>query len=75
MRPGAYFYRPPGILHGPHVSQTGFLQIMRSPGANRIVTHWSAERRPLPIGAPYAPVLPAGAPDRWRRPVRAATCW
>lgn len=75
MRPGAYFYRPPGILHGPHVSETGFLQIMRSPGANRIVTHWSEIRRPLPLGAPFAPVLPEGAPEAWRRPVKAATCW
>ena len=75
MRPGAYFYRPPGILHGPHVSETGFLQIMRSPGANRIVTHWSSELRPLPIGAAFAPVLPEGSPESWRRPAKAATCW
>ena len=67
MRAGAYFFRPPRIVHGPHVSETGFLQIMRSPGANRIVTHWSAEHRPLPIGAPYAPVLPAGTPQSWSR--------
>lgn len=67
MRAGAYFFRPPRIVHGPHVSETGFLQIMRSPGANRIVTHWSAEHRPLPIGAHYAPVLPAGTPQSWRR--------
>lgn len=75
MRPGAYFYRPPGIVHGPHVSETGFLQIMRSPGANRIVTHWTDWTRPLPIGAPHDPVLPEGTPDAWRRPVAAATCW
>ena len=75
MRPGAYFFRPPGIVHGPHVSETGFLQIMRSPGANRIVTHWSENRRPLPIGAPYAPVLPEGAPPEWHGEIRPATCW
>jgi hypothetical protein len=67
MRTGAYFYRPPGIVHGPHVSETGFLQIMRSPGANRIVTHWSNERRPLPIGAAYTPVMPQDTPASWRR--------
>lgn len=66
MRAGAYFYRPPHIVHGPHVSENGFFQIMRSPGANRIVTHWSDDRRELPIGAPYAPVMPAGTPDAWR---------
>lgn len=75
MRAGAYFYRPPGIVHGPHVSETGFLQIMRSPGANRIVTHWTEYRRPLPIGAAYAPVMPEGTPEAWRQPVKAAACW
>jgi hypothetical protein len=75
MRAGAYFYRPPHIDHGPHVSETGFLQIMRSPGANRIVTHWSDRRRPLPIGAPYAPVMPDGTPDSWRRGWRGQTGW
>lgn len=75
MRPGAYFYRPPGILHGPHVSETGFLQIMRSPGANHIVTHWSETVRPLPLGAPYAPVLPEGTPKEWRGEIKPATCW
>lgn len=75
MRPGAYFYRPPGIVHGPHVSETGFLQIMRSPGANRIVTHWSETLRPLPIGARYAPALPDGTPDSWRGEIRPASCW
>ena len=58
MAAGAYFYRPPGIEHGPHVSETGFLQIMRSPGANRIVTHWSDQRKPLPIRARHSPVIP-----------------
>lgn len=68
MQPGAYFFRPPHIVHGPHVSEFGFFQIMRSPMANRIVTHWSEETRPLPIGSAYAPVLPAGTPESWARP-------
>lgn len=75
MRAGAYFYRPPGIVHGPHASETGFLQIMRSPGANRIVTHWSDQHRPLPIGAAYAPIMPDGTPDEWRRPWRGSIGW
>ena len=62
MRPGGYFFRPPGLLHGPHVSELGFFQIMRSPGANRIVTHWSAERRALPLSVPFDPILPHGTP-------------
>ncbi|MFZ5704068.1 MAG: cupin domain-containing protein [Pseudomonadota bacterium] len=75
MGPGAYFYRPPGILHGPHVSETGFLQIMRSPGANAIVTKWSDTPSPLPIGAAYAPVLPEGTPASWAREVEPVPAW
>jgi hypothetical protein len=75
MGQGAYFYRPPGILHGPHVSETGFLQIMRSPGANAIVTQWSDTPSPLPIGARYAPVLPEGTPPSWGREVEPAPAW
>lgn len=67
MRQGAYFFRPPGIVHGPHVSEGGFFQIMRSPGVNAIRTIWAEEPSPLPIGAPYAPVMPDGTPDSWRR--------
>lgn len=75
MGTGAYFYRPPGILHGPHVSETGFLQIMRSPGANAIVTKWSDVLRPLPIGAAYAPVLPEGTPAALARPLKPQDVW
>lgn len=65
IRPGAYFYRPAGILHGPHVSQGGFFQIMRA-GANYVRTSWS-EPKPLPIGQAYAPTMPEDAPENWRR--------
>ncbi|MFY7835387.1 MAG: cupin domain-containing protein [Novosphingobium sp.] len=75
MGAGAYFYRPPGILHGPHVSEYGFLQIMRSPGANAIVTHWSDVHRPLPINAPYCPVLPHGTPPEWAWKLTPQTAW
>lgn len=66
IRPGAYFYRPPGIVHGPHVSVSGFFQIMRA-GANYVRTEWTAPL-PLPIGAPYRPVMPEGTPQNWTRP-------
>lgn len=75
MAAGAYFYRPPHILHGPHVSEYGFLQIMRSPGANAIVTHWSETYKDLPLGAPYRPVLPEGSPAEWACDVPAPTAW
>lgn len=69
MRQGSYFFRPPGIVHGPHVSETGFMQIMRSPGANRVVNQWSEDLQPLPIGARYAPIVPEGTPASWLRPL------
>ncbi len=66
IRPGAYFYRPPEIVHGPHVSEAGFFQIMRA-GANYVRTIWT-EPMPLPIGQAYAPKIPAGTPAEWSRP-------
>lgn len=68
LQQGAYFYRPPHIIHGPHVSEFGFFQIMRSPGTNFIKTIWSEAPSPLPIGASYQPILPEGSPEEWRRP-------
>jgi len=66
IRPGAYFYRPPEIVHGPHVSEAGFFQIMRA-GANYVRTTWT-DPVPLPIGQGYAPKVPAGTPESWTRP-------
>ncbi len=71
MRGGAYFYRPPGILHGPHVSDLGFLMLMRNPGSNKVITHWQDERRPLPLDPPFQPVLPEGSPESLREPIPA----
>lgn len=65
IRPGAYFYRPPGIVHGPHVSVGGFFQIMRA-GANYVRTTWT-DPMPLPIGQAYAPKVPEGTPSSWTR--------
>lgn len=71
MTGGAYFYRPPEIPHGPHVSDLGFLMLMRNPGSNKVITHWQEERRPLPLNPPFDPVLPAGSPVSLRRPLPA----
>jgi len=65
MRDGAYFYRPPGIWHGLHVSEFGFLMLMRSPGANRISTEWSQHRHPVQYSPTFRPILPEGAPEAW----------
>lgn len=66
IRAGAYFYRPPEIVHGPHVSVGGFFQIMRA-GANYVRTTWT-DPLPLPIGQGYAPKVPDGTPASWTRP-------
>lgn len=68
MHPGAYFYRPRDILHGPHFSDLGFLMFMRNPGTNSIVTEWTTERHGLAEIPPFAPVLPPGSPAAWAEP-------
>jgi hypothetical protein len=40
MRPGAYFFRPPGIRHGPMHSQAGAVILVRTDGV--LVNHYSA---------------------------------
>ncbi|MBT0669236.1 hypothetical protein HT136_12770 [Novosphingobium profundi] len=75
QRPGAYFYRPPRIVHGPHVSRDGFFQIMRSPGANEIVTHWTNEAYPLPLEPAFRPILPEGSPEEWARSFEGEVSW
>lgn len=68
MRDGAYFYRPPGIWHGLHVSEFGFLMLMRSPGANRISTQWSQQKYPIQYSPAFRPILPEDVPTAWARP-------
>lgn len=67
MHPGAYFYRPRGIEHGPHFSDLGFFMVMRNPGTDRISTQWTTAAYTLPAEPAYAPVLPADAPADWAR--------
>jgi hypothetical protein len=67
MHPGAYFYRPRGIEHGPHFSDLGFFMAMRNPGTDRISTQWTTAAYTLPAEPAYAPVLPADAPADWAR--------
>jgi hypothetical protein len=70
MKPGAYFWRPPGIVHGPGASLPGYLALYRSK-AGAFSTDWQDETRPRPISdPPYRPVLPKGM--RLRRGAPAA---
>lgn len=57
MAPGAYFWRPPGIPHGPYGTRWGCVSLIRFVGG-RHVNIWSADKAPFSFNAPYKPVLP-----------------
>ena len=57
MRQGAYFWRPPGIAHGPGASLTGYVGLFRS-REGPFSTDWSDVERPRPFDPSYNPILP-----------------
>jgi hypothetical protein len=57
MEPGAYFWRPPGIAHGPFGTRWGCVSLIRFVGGKH-VNVWSEENAPFSFTAPYDPVLP-----------------
>lgn len=57
MHPGAYFWRPPGISHGPFGSRWGAVSLIRFVGGAH-VNIWSSTEAPFRFDAPYAPILP-----------------
>jgi len=57
MHPGAYFWRPPEIPHGPFGTRWGSVSLIRFVGG-RHVNRWSEESAPFSFNAPYAPILP-----------------
>ena len=59
LKRGAYFWRPPGISHGPVGTRTGALGLFRCKGGP-LTTAWSEETYPVHWDAPYAPQLPEG---------------
>lgn len=62
LKQGAYFWRPPGIAHGPVGTRTGALGFFRCKGGP-LTTDWSDESYPVPWDAPYAPILPDAVAD------------
>ncbi len=58
MAPGAYFWRPPGIRHGPFGTRWGCVSLIRFVGG-RHVNEWSETNAPFSFDAPYDPILPA----------------
>ena len=57
MRTGSYFWRPPGIEHGPYGSRTGCVLLIRFVGGAH-VNRWSKQLYPFDFDAPYQPILP-----------------
>ena len=57
MRPGAYFWRPPQIAHGPYGTLTGNLYFFRTKGGP-LVTHYIDAERPFRWWPAYDPALP-----------------
>jgi len=57
LRPGAYFWRPPGIAHGPTGIRRDLTAFFRCRGGP-LMTAWSDEKQPIAWDAPYAPMLP-----------------
>jgi uncharacterized protein DUF4437 len=57
MRPGAYFWRPPSVPHGPYGTQTGNLYFFRTKGGDLSTTYVEPER-PFRWWPTYDAVLP-----------------
>jgi hypothetical protein len=56
MRPGGYFWRPPGIQHGPFATWGGALHLCRCKGGP-FATEWVETSGPNWTPT-YAPILP-----------------
>lgn len=57
MRPGAYFWRPPSVPHGPYGTQTGNLYFFRTKGGD-LSTNYVAPEKPFRWWPHYDAVLP-----------------
>jgi hypothetical protein len=57
MHPGAYFWRPPGVAHGPFGARWGCVSLIRFVGG-RHVNEWTPTDAPFDPDARYNPILP-----------------
>ena len=74
MYPGAYFWRPPGIPHGPFGARWGAVSLMRFVGG-RHVNQWSTQQAPFSFETPYAPVLPTELSHLATQPWQPMAAW
>lgn len=59
MRAGAYFWRPPGIAHGPYGTRFGNLALIRTLGAP-LENNWSRDEVEISRDPPLAATVPTG---------------
>jgi len=57
MHPGAYFWRPAGIAHGPFGARWGAVSLIRFVGGKH-VNIWTEDEAPFDFNTPYRPILP-----------------
>lgn len=74
MRPGAYFWRPPAVPHGPFGSQTGNLYFFRTKGGLLATTYVDA-RKPFRWWPEYAALLPPALESSRGEVESGARCW
>lgn len=74
MRPGAYFWRPPGIAHGPYGTLTGNLYFFRTKGGP-LSTHYVDSRRTFSWWPSYDPALPESLAGARGEAPQAPKCW
>jgi hypothetical protein len=74
MRPGAYFWRPAQIPHGPYGTLTGNLYFFRTKGGPLSTQYIDAER-PFRWWPEYDPVLPEGMTAARGEAEQGPRCW
>mgnify|MGYP003600070975 FL=1 len=74
MNPGAYFWRPPGIAHGPFGSRIGSMSLIRFVGG-RHVNEWTTTETPFDFAASYDPVLPPNLANLAHECCAPVTAW
>ena len=74
MRPGAYFWRPPEIAHGPYGTLTGNLYFFRTHGGP-LSTRYVDGGRPFRWWPPYDPVVPEELAGARGEAAPAPRCW
>jgi hypothetical protein len=62
QQPGAYFWRPAGIEHGPVGTRKDMMGFFRTKGGP-LSTNWSAKPKPMVWDVPYRPTLTPAAQE------------